>query len=183
MEISIKARFEKLNSDDKTEQYEAYQEIMTVTKSPVSWAYEVWDHLKADLTHHDPHKRSRAAQFLSQLAISDPENRMLEDFSAVWEVTKDEKFVTARHALQTIWRVGLAGGKQKELVLNHLIDRYNHCQDEKNYTLIRYDILVGIRELYNETKEENLKEQALELIGLEQDKKYQKKYKSVWKNT
>ncbi|WP_349774455.1 hypothetical protein [Mesobacillus maritimus] len=46
---------------------------MLVTKEPVNWAYEVWNQLVTELTDKDAHKRSRAAQFLSQLAISDPE--------------------------------------------------------------------------------------------------------------
>ena len=75
------------------------------------------------LTDSDNHKRSRYAQFLSNLAKSDPEKRMLQDFPALWAVTKDKKFVTARHSLQSIWKVGLAGPEQKEMVINHLVDR------------------------------------------------------------
>ncbi|GAB3057438.1 hypothetical protein GCM10027286_21440 [Virgibacillus ainsalahensis] len=48
---------------------------------------------------------------------------MLKDFQALWEVTKDEKFVTARHSLQSIWRVGLSGKEQKEMVIEHLASR------------------------------------------------------------
>ncbi len=61
------------------------------------------------------HRRSRGAQFLAGLAISDPEKRILTIFPTLWEVTKDPKFVTARHSLQAIWRVGLAGEEQKHL--------------------------------------------------------------------
>ncbi|WP_420808731.1 hypothetical protein [Bacillus salacetis] len=177
------ALFEKLNSEDKSEQYDAYQGLMEKTKYPVPWAYEVWDGLKEDLSSKDAHKRSRAAQFLSQLAISDPEERMLNDFSDVWEVTRDRKFVTARHVLQSIWRVGMAGREQRKMVLNRLIDRYKNCMEEKNHTLIRNDILIGMRELYKETKEESIKVEALKLIKMEKDKKYLKKYEGIWKNT
>jgi hypothetical protein len=71
-----------------------------------------------------------ATQFLCRLAKSDPEKRMLEDFPAVWEVTKDKKFVTARHSLQSIWKVGLAGTEQKEMVLKSLVDRFINCVHE-----------------------------------------------------
>ena len=51
----------------------------------------------------------------------------------------------------------------------------------KNGTLIRYDILVTLRNLYNATTSSEIKEKALELIELEQDLKYKKKYAAVWK--
>ncbi|WP_456274538.1 hypothetical protein [Bacillus sp. AK031] len=182
MNSDIRALFENLASKEKTEQYEAYQKIMELTEKEVDWSYDVWDRLIEDLSNKDPHKRSRAAQFLSHLAISDPENKILQDFPMVWEITKDEKFVTARHALQAIWRVGLAGKRQKELVVSHLIDRFHHCTDEKNSTLIRFDIIQDLRNLFDILRDESLKGLALELIESEEDSKYKKKYASVWKN-
>src|SRR4051812_13085506 len=109
--------FENLQAEDKDKQYEAFNYIIAATKEKVDWAYEVWDKLKKDLTDPNNHQRSRAAQFLCGLAKSDPEKRMLKDFLAVWEVTYDKKFVTARHTLQSIWKIGLAGTEQKQLVL------------------------------------------------------------------
>jgi|SRR5690625_2231134 len=181
MDEKTKKSFSELESDNKTKRYEAYMNILDITKNKIDWAYAVWDQLIDDLTNSDAHKRSRAAQFLSHLAISDPENRILYDFPAVWKVTKDEKFVTARHSLQAIWRVGLAGSKQKNLVVDHLVERYKNCLHEKNYTLIRFDIIQGLKNLYQETNDESIKEKAIQLIDLEKDQKYQKKYASVWK--
>jgi hypothetical protein len=108
---------------------------------------------------------------------------MLKDFPDVWEVTKDKKFVTARHTLQAIWRIALAGPEQKEMVLQQLSDRYKNCRDEKNYTLIRFDIIQGLRNLYDVTKEEDVKQLALELMEREEDEKYKKKYAGVWKKS
>ncbi len=181
MDSIIKTYFENTRSQDKDFQYEAYHHIIAATKDKVNWAYDVWDQLKADLIDSDNHKRSRAAQFLCHLAISDPDERMLEDFPAVWEVTKDKKFVTARHSLQSIWRVGLAGTEQKMMVLQSLIERFINGVHEKNYTLIRFDIIQGLRNLYDEIKDEEIKQIALELIEKEEDPKYKKKYASVWK--
>jgi len=181
MKHEIQAYFENLESADKNLQYEAFNYIISVTKEEVDWAYEVWDQLKADLAHKGNHQRSRAAQFLSNLALSDPEKRMLDDFSEIWKVTYDPKFVTARHTLQNIWRVGLAGSEQREMVINHLSDRYLNCLNEKNYKLIRYDIIQCLKNLYDQLKNEEIKQCALELIEKEEDSKYQKKYKTVWK--
>jgi hypothetical protein len=47
--------------------------------------------------------------------------------------------------------------------------------------LIRYDIIQGLRNLYDEVKDEKIKQTALELIETEEDLKYRRKYASVWK--
>jgi hypothetical protein len=183
MDALIKSYFDELESRNKETQYEAYKNLLAATEQEVNWAYEVWDQLLEGLTDRDPHTRSRSAQFLSRLAISDPENRMLNDFPAVWEVTKDEKFVTARHSLQSIWRVGLAGEQQRELVVKHFEARFHSCADEKNHTLIRFDIIQGLRSLYDAVNDEKIKNAALTLISGEEDEKYRKKYTSQWRNT
>ncbi|WP_198153538.1 hypothetical protein [Thalassobacillus sp. C254] len=97
MDSQLKLEFEKSKSGDKNERYEAYLYILKVTDQKVDWAYEVWDQLLEDLTHKDSHQRSRAAQYLANLAISDPEMRIMKDFPKLWKVTYDEKFVTSRH--------------------------------------------------------------------------------------
>ncbi|KZB90976.1 hypothetical protein LZP85_09695 [Priestia flexa] len=181
MNESMSSHFKNLEAADKALQYEAFQEILNATSEPVDWAYEVWEELMRWLGDADNHKRARGAQILAGLAKSDQEKRILTDFGSLWKVTKDEKFVTARHALQAIWKVGLAGDGQKELVLKHLVDRFHTCEGEKNATLIRFDIIQGLRNLYDETNDEKLKQQALKLVEIETDAKYQKKYLKVWK--
>jgi hypothetical protein len=106
---------------------------------------------------------------------------MLKDFDKLLAVTKDERFVTARHCLQSLWKVGVAGKKQLKTYMDGLEKRFRECIKEKNGTMIRYDILVSMRNVYNEVKDEAIREKALALIGMEKDVKYQKKYKTVWK--
>jgi hypothetical protein len=181
MDSVTQSYFVNLEAKDKDVQFEAFNNIKAATKEEVDWAYEVWDQLKDWLTDTDNHRRSRAAQFLAGLAKSDPEKRILGDFSALWEVTKDPKFVTARHSLQSIWQVGLAGQEQKEMVLTHIEDRFLNGAHEKNYTLIRFDMIQGLKNLYDVLKEEEIKQLAKELIETEEDIKYRKKYMTVWK--
>ncbi|MCT2535340.1 hypothetical protein NC661_19310 [Aquibacillus koreensis] len=181
MDTQMKLEFKKSKTGDKDERYEAYQKILEVTDQKVDWAYEVWDQLLEDLTHKDNHQRSRAAQYLANLAKNDPEMRMLKDFPKLWEVTKDEKFVTARHSLQSIWKVGIAGTPQKELVMEYMVDRFKNGTDEKNFTLIRNDILQNMRNLYNHLHDEAIKQTALDLIETVDDQKYKKKYEGIWK--
>lgn len=180
MDPHIQSHFDALQSQDKNVQYEAYLHILVATNAKVGWSYEVWDQLKDDLTDPDPYKRSRSAQFLAHLAISDPDKRMLTDFPTLWEVTKDKKIVTARHSLQSIWKVGLAGKTQKEMVVHHFTTRFEKCTQEKNYTLIRYDIIQSLKNLYDQVQDPFIKHIALDLIETEESDKYRKKYQSIW---
>ena len=180
MDREIKEAFIKSKAKDKQESYEAYLYILQATEKQVDWAYEVWDDLLEGLTDKDNHQRSRAAQYLANLAQSDPENRMLTDLPRLWEVTKDEKFVTARHSLQSFWKVGLGGAEQKDMVMTYMINRFK-TTDEKNYTLIRFDILQNMKHLYDQLKDQEIKKTAMDLIETVEDEKYKKKYKSVWR--
>lgn len=170
-----------LGGGNKELQYQAYLHLMEVTQEPVDWAYEVWDDMVARLSHKDNHLRTIAAQILCNLARSDPESRILKDFPAIMAVTKDERFVTARHTLQAIWKIGLAGAEQRQMVVDDLAYRFRECITEKNCTLIRYDIIQDFRNLYDETRAEAVREKALALIETEEDVKYQKKYAGLWK--
>ncbi len=68
---------------------------------------------------------------------------MLKDSGALLTVTKDERFVTARHCRQSLWKVGAAGKRQQEMVVKGLERRFKECISKKNRTLIRYDIIVN----------------------------------------
>jgi hypothetical protein len=170
-------------SADRAAQNKAYTDLLTATNQPVGWAYEVWDELVAALKHKDNHVRSIAAQALCNLAKSDPQKRMLRDFNALLAVTKDDRFVTARHCLQAIWKVGTAGEAQRQKLMDGLTGRFKECVTEKNGTLIRYDILQGLRNLYDQVQDEAIREKALALIDMEEDLKYRKKYASLWRGS
>ena len=176
-----RTNLDNLLTQDGDRRYKALIYVLKVTDKRVDWAYEVWDQLVENLRHHDNHQRAIAAQVLCNLAMSDPGNRMLKDFDALLAVTRDERFVTARHTLQAIWKVGAAGNRQRKMVVDRLAGRFSDCVAEKNYTLIRYDIIQGLRNLYDEVKDEKVREMALELIESEEDLKYRKKYAGVWK--
>ena len=177
----IRTHLDNIRSEDGQLQNKAYYALMEETEKPVDWAYEAWDELVEGLTHMDNHVRAISSQLLANLAKSDPKGRMLKDFDKLLDVTKDEKFVTARHCLQSIWKVGLGGKNQQIIVVKGLEKRYRECVKEKNGSLIRYDILVGLKNLYDATTSSEIKEKALEVIELEKDLKYKKKYAAVWK--
>jgi hypothetical protein len=88
---------------------------------------------------------------------------------------------TARHCLQSLWKVGAVGKKLQKIVVDGLAGRFKECAAEKNCTLIRYDIIQGLKRLYDAVADETVKAKAMELIGIETDDKYRKKYASVWR--
>jgi hypothetical protein len=181
MDKTIRTHLDNIRSTDGELQNKSYFFLMEKTEKPVDWAYEAWDELVEGLTHKDNHVRAISSQLLANLARSDPKGRMFKDFDKLLNLTKDEKFVTARHCLQSIWKVGLGGKNAQIMVVKGLEKRYQECVKEKNGSLIRYDILVGLRNLYEATTSSEIKEKALELIELEEDLKYKKKYATVWK--
>jgi hypothetical protein len=181
MDKNIRAHLDNIRSEDGQSQNKAYHFLMEQTEKPVDWAYEAWDELIEGLTHKDNHVRAISSQLLANLAKSDPKGRMFKDFDKLLNVTKDERFVTARHCLQNIWKVGLGGRNAQQLVVKGLEKRYHECVTEKNCTLIRYDIIVGLRNIYDATTSSEIKEKALELMEIETDINYKKKYAGVWR--
>jgi hypothetical protein len=182
MDNQTRATFDNLLSPDGPVRNTALNASLQATDQPVDWAYEVWDELLERLRHKDGHQRAIASTLLCNLAKSDPQNRMLTDFDTILAVTRDAKFVTARHTLQALWKVGAAGPKQRQLVVDRLAGRFKDCAAEKNCTLIRFDIIQGLRHLYDAVKDENIKAVALALIETEPDLKYRKKYAGVWRS-
>ena len=181
MDKLTRIHLDNIHSKDRELQNKAYFYILNVTEKPVDWAYEVWDEMVSGLTHTDNHVRAIAAQILCNLAKSDPKERILKDFNKLLAVTKDERFVTARHCMQSLWKVGVAGKEQKKIYLDGLERRFKECIAEKNCTLIRYDILQSMRNVYDAVKDEKIRKKALELIETEEDLKYRQKYATLWK--
>jgi len=181
MNARTRSHFVSIRSTDRAEQGAAYSYLLEATGKPVDWAYEVWDELLEGLRHKDNRLRSISVQLLCNLAQSDPRARILKDFGKVLAVTKDPQFVTARHALQAFWRIGVAGKKQQAKVVTGLTGRFRESAAEKNGTLIRYDILEGLRRLYDTVRDEGIRKQAQALIATEEDPKYRRKYATLWR--
>lgn len=183
MDKLIQTNLKNMHSEDRQIQHQAFQFLLQVTDQPVDWVYEAWDGLLSDLAHKDNHVRAIAAQLLCNLAKSDPQKRILKDFSRLLAVTRDPRFVTARHTLQALWKVGSAGAEQQATWLGGLEGRFIECISEKNCTLIRYDILQSMRNVYDEVKDESIRAKALQLIESEEDLKYRKKYAGLWRSS
>jgi hypothetical protein len=175
------ASLEDLRSSDKERQNRAFQTLLAASQEPVDWAYAVWDELLRTVVEGDNRQRSIAGQVLCNLAASDPKDRMSKDVQALLALTKDERFVTARHCLQSLWKIGVVGERQREALVKGLVLRFQECTVEKNGTLIRYDILAALRRVYDTVGDAKLRATAESLIGLEEDPKYRKKYATLWR--
>ena len=172
---------ESIHSKDSEIRYDAYLKLMEITEHEVDWAYEVWETLIQYLKDKNNHLRSIAAQLLCNLSKSDKDARMLKDFKLLILLTKDDRFVTARHCLQSLWKIGILDAKHTELVLNGLEERYKDCISDKNSTLIRSDIIQNLKNMYVLLNDEVILTKTYVLIDMETDDKYKKKYLSVWR--
>jgi hypothetical protein len=179
--VPYRQLLDDLRSSSQDRQSQAFQGLLKASDNPVVWAYEVWDGLLQTLLDGDNRQRSIAAQVLSNLAKSDPKKRMIKDLPALLKVTKDERFVTARHCLQSLWKVGVVGQPQRTALLKALAVRFQECAAEKNCTLIRSDIQVVLRRVYDVVNDEDIRSTAERLMTMEEDPKYRKKYATTWR--
>jgi hypothetical protein len=183
MDQTTRTHLDNIHSKDTSLQNLAYEYLMEATENPVDWTYEAWDELVATLRDKDNHQRAIAGQLLGNLAAySDPEKWILRDFDKLLAVTKDERFVTARHVLLNMWKIGLAGEAQRERLVEGLAGRFRECITERNCTLIRFDITGDFKKLYDRVNIASIRDKSLELIETEEDLKYRKKYAAVWKS-
>jgi hypothetical protein len=182
MNARVRALFAARESSDREVAYQAFVDLMALAEKPVSWSYEVWDQMVGDLSHKDGHKRAFAAQMLAHLALSDPEGRMRRDFAALAAVLRDEKTVTARHVLQSIWRVGLAGEDRRALVLDALEARFRECPSEKNGSLVRTDVITSLGRLFRAVVDPGVEARAERLVASEKDEKARRKQQAAWRS-
>jgi hypothetical protein len=133
------------------------------------------------LIHKSNHIRSIGGQLYSHFASSDPEGRIWSLWDRWKAVAIDKMFVTARHTIQASPRFALAGAKHRTKILEYYAERFRSCVAEKNTTLIRYDLQVCLREVYDQQPDPVVATLARELIAEETDQKYQAKYKTAWK--
>jgi hypothetical protein len=160
--------------------FQAFVGLMTLAERRVHWSYEVWDHVVRDLSHRDGHKRAFAAQLLARLAPSDPENRMRRDFDALAAVTRDAKTFTARHALRSIWWVGLAGPDRAQRVLETLSQRFRDCSADRHASILRTDIVASLGRLFRVTGDPSIEEGVEKLIASERDETARRKQRASW---
>jgi hypothetical protein len=112
---------------------------------------------------------------LCNLAKSADNDRIIAALPALVTVTRDERFVTARHCLQSLWKLGVIGQAQRDAYRQALATRFATAGDEKNGTLVRSDIVESLRRVYDATGDQAIHDTAGQLIDTEPDEKYRRK--------
>ena len=173
---------DEIASPDRAVQGRAYEALLTATASTVPWAYDIWPTIVEGLGAPDNRLRSICAQILANLAAhSDPENQILGDLDRLAAVMRDEKFVTARHATQTFWKVGLGGAEPCAATVAALRARFRDCADEKNAALVRTDIMAALARLDHARPNAEIQQIARALIDEEPDAATRGKQNAAWK--
>ena len=72
-----------------------------------AWAAEVWPRLEALMTEKDNHLRAIGGQAVAALARQVPADRERATLPGLILLTFDARFVTARHVIQRLWKLGL----------------------------------------------------------------------------
>jgi hypothetical protein len=179
MDKSVRESLDNLGSTDDTIRLNALQTILKITEEKVDWAYDVWNGLIERLDHQNSYQRSIAIMLLCNLSKSDYENRTRGSLNRLLAHTKDEKFITSRQCIQNIWKVAVADDQSGEVIIAHLEKRFEGCADEKHYNLIRQDIIQSMRLIYDAKKNDRLFARAMDLVKIEKEEKYRKKYETI----
>jgi hypothetical protein len=177
----IRALLAGRESPDRERAYQAFGELMGLAEARVEWSYQVWDEMVRELSHRDGQRRAFAAQLLSRLALSDPDNRMRGDFPRLAAVMRDPKTVTARHTLQSIWRVGLAGPDRIELVMDALTKRFRECASDKHPALVRTDVVASLGHLFRSTGDPRVVACVEQLLAIEKGKPARARQRATWR--
>ena len=177
---TLDALFDLIEGFDDQARVTAYLEVLNRKDRPED-VYSQWSRFAALLTHPNNHIRSIGGQLYSHFASSDPEGRIWDLWDTWKAVAADKMFVTGRHTIQTSHRLALAGDEPRKRVLDYYQERFHSCRAEKNTTLIRYDLQVCLRQVYDQRPDPSVAALARSLITEESDPKYQAKYKTAWR--
>jgi len=179
MDKDVKRHFENLVSPDDKTRMTALDTVLNLTDQKVDWVYDVWDDLFEMLNHENSFHRSIAVKVICSLAKSDNEDRLSKSLDILLLHTKDDKFITSRQCIQSVWKVAVASRKSRKKILGHLEKRFRECSEEKHYNLIRTDIIQSIKFIYDTEKDDKLLTLAQTLIDEEKDVGYRKKYEAI----
>ena len=126
----VDSHIQNILSKRKEASYDSFISLLDETKKKVSWSYRHWDVLENLLVKGDDHQRSVAAQLLANLAKSDPDQRMVNTLPKLIEETKDQRFVSAHHTIQCLWKIGIINKQLEQLLLDGLFGRYYDSEKE-----------------------------------------------------
>lgn len=179
MDDRIRKLVATLDTKDDKRRMAALQELLELTETRVAWIYDVWDPLLSKLDSENSYQRSIAIKLLCNLAKSDSQKRLKSDIGRVLAHTADEKFITSRQCIQSVWKLAAAGRDAAAQVADHLEERFAACKAEKHPNLLRQDIVGSMSALSHLTGNRDIIERVKKLIQTEENAAYRKRYAAV----
>ncbi len=175
--MDIRPHFKNLDVKDRQKQKDALKAILSESEHEVHWVYNYWDQLEADLNSNNGTKQLRSVQNLSNLALSDKKRKIFETFEKMKNVIESDTATTEREAMTYIWRIALAGPKQREMIETYLVDRYNNDDLSK---MVKTNILVSLKKIALSIEDDEFNERLETLINDEIDlKQYKQNMKAL----
>ncbi len=179
MDSQTRRHLANLTSSEDQTRLKALKSVLKLTDVRVSWTYEVWDELVRRLDDPNSYQRTISIMVLCNLAKSDPRKKLSMILEKILKHTNDEKFITSRQCIQSLWKVAAVNQAYLEKVLKHLEKRFRECANEKHYNLIRQDIILTLSRLPADSGLHEARELAHRLVELEQEGKYRRKYEAM----
>ena len=176
--MGVESLITDISSKEKNKQNYAYIELLAQCGNKVDWAQMYWGTLVEYLESNDNRLRSIACQLLCNLSQSVNGETIVRDFDKITALTYDERFVTLRHSLLSIYKIAFKNDEMFTKVIEYYKKRFMDAEEHKNCTLIRSDIVETLQKLHDYNRDGNVKKTVKEMIEKEKDVKYKKKYEA-----
>lgn len=175
---NIETLFQNLSSKDDKTRYPSFMELLKRTDTKVEWPYLAWHELVEKLSSPNSFQRSIGFMLLMNLYKSDTEKRLHSIVPQLLSMLNDEKLITARQCLQTIWKIGLENDSIQVRIMDALENTfYENPHVSKNPKLIKSDIIGSLNQLYQSSKKQSIRSLIIKLIDSELDEKLKKELK------
>jgi|SRR5688572_2857257 len=179
--ISVREAIDRLASGNRSSHGKDYQVLMKSVEQSKGWADRAWQEIRPLLEHSDNRVRSIAGQALCGLAANASRKLVTLDAASVIAVTRDERFVTARHVLLATWKLGLVDAKNRIRLLASLSARFEDSFKEKSGKLVRTDIVAVLRRLFDATGDAAVQAAAEMLITTDRAPGRRQKLEHAWR--
>lgn len=176
METNINILMEMLSLKDDTARYSAFQELLTITGSPVPWFDQYRSLLMEKLSDENSYQRSIGLMLLCNLAKNDTHHEYRQILDLLMPLINDEKFITERQYLQSIWKVAIVNEEYSKRIIPQLEKEFYDCLSKKHSNLLRQDIIESMIKILEKMPTQEIKDTIGKMIEDEQDEKSKKKY-------
>lgn len=177
---NIDQLFKSLQSKDDKIRYPAFLTLQKITEEKVDWIYDKWYYLVEKLSSDNSFQRSIGFILLANLSKSDTDHRIEGILEDLLKFTDDEKFITARQAIQNFWKIAITSATLQVKITKHLENAWAeniHLKTHAN--LIKQDIVSSLWNIYKITKNKEIENILNALIESETDDVFIKKLKKI----